>query len=237
MHYMGEGKLCWQFIMAWPHSRGQVMSFSKKLEICLTKLKQASKGCCNEEEFSCSISIARQDRKSKSVRECLRKLANEWDTNTGDRRQVVDQSIRFDSIHLCKGRTCKRIQMPAQKPAIGQATKTKRMSQRIAKMGFLDMLCVCCSCEEGFGNNVWVMSAMRMCRCIGISDGSKKYGIVMPLFFEQHMLSSNDLNNLVYRTFIFGMPDWLQNVQKYMELKLKLLHIQNERSVYVRLLD
>jgi hypothetical protein len=81
------------------------------------------------------------------------------------------------------------------------------------------------------------MCAMRMCRCIGISDGSKKYGIVMPLFFEQHMLSSNDLNNLVYRTFIFGMPDWLQNVQKYMELKLKLLHIQNERSVYVRLLD
>jgi hypothetical protein len=37
-------------------------------------------------------------------------------------------------------RTCKKIQIPAQKPATGQAIKNKRRSQRIAKMGFLFMV-------------------------------------------------------------------------------------------------
>jgi hypothetical protein len=36
--------------------------------------------------------------------------------------------------------TWRRIQKPAQRPAMGQATNQRRMSQMIAKMGFLDMV-------------------------------------------------------------------------------------------------
>lgn len=43
--YVGDGKFCWQFMIAFPQSRGHVINFSKKLLISFTNLKIASKGC------------------------------------------------------------------------------------------------------------------------------------------------------------------------------------------------
>jgi hypothetical protein len=50
--YVGLGNDVWQVQIAFPQSRGQVISFSKKLLICLKKGATASNGCRREKEIA-----------------------------------------------------------------------------------------------------------------------------------------------------------------------------------------
>jgi hypothetical protein len=49
-------------------------------------------------------------------------------------------NARSSYLQKLEPRTCKRIQIPAQKPATGQAIKMRRMSQMMAKRGFFAMV-------------------------------------------------------------------------------------------------
>jgi hypothetical protein len=64
---------------------------------------------------------------------------------------MIDDRLLFFG---CEGRTCNKIQIPAQKPATGQAIKNKRRSHRIAKMGFLFM--VTDGLEQGRSSKVFL---------------------------------------------------------------------------------
>lgn len=92
--------------------RTHVINFSKKLLICLTKPKTASNGCVVQRE--------RMDGEKGLFEK---------------RSNVSTYRMRFVSYH-----TCNKIQMPAQKPATGQAIKIKRRSQMSEKRTFLAMV-------------------------------------------------------------------------------------------------
>jgi hypothetical protein len=92
--YMGEGKDCWQSMTATPHWRGQVMSFSKNAVICLTKLKQASNGCCNNVAYD-SVQLNSEETIRERGREWASVDMKEMSECTTQSRSMIDDRFLF----------------------------------------------------------------------------------------------------------------------------------------------